>query len=200
MSAVAPMARYVGKSWGKFTSELRRRVDHTEDINGLCYGFINSPHVISWMIIQSHGKAGSRETHIPCAAERVNEKWFAYHSARVDLALVCVFLKKYGLSNAPGKKLPNTYLDTNYLALLHYADALASDETSGDMAEMCRWLYNNTKKIVSSRSLLSQSPSEPEIRRAAYEEWERTRRTHGHDLADWYKAESDRYGSLWAML
>ncbi len=94
----------------------------------------------------------------------------------------------------------NTKLDADYLALLHYADGLASDETAGDMAAMSQWLFGNTKKFISSSQLLSQLPTENAIRRTAYDVWERTGRTHGHDLADWFKAESDLYEVLWGDL
>ena len=200
MEKVAPMARTVGQLYNSFTTELRRRVNNHQDTDSLCRSFINNPNVTIWMVNACHGNPDSQENHIPDAADRIDVGWFAYHHARVTLALICVFLKKYGLSDNPGKKFPNTKLDTDYLALLHYADGLASDETAGDMADMRRWLFWNTNHIISSYLLLSRLPTEDAIRLAAYGEWERTGRTHGHDLSDWYKSESDLYELLWENL
>jgi hypothetical protein len=200
MEKVAPMARCVGKLYNNFTTELRRRANKQEDTDSLCTQFINNQSIINWTIKACHGNPDSQENYIPDAADRIDMGWFAYHHARVTLALICVFLKKYGLSDSPGKKFPNTKLDADYLALLHYADGLASDETAGDMADMSLWLFGNTKKLISSRSLLSQLPTEEAIRLTAYDEWERAGRTHGHDLTDWFKAESELYGLLWEKL
>ena len=200
MEKVAPMARSVGRLFNSFTTDLRSRANNREDINSLCVKFIDDKSIINWAIKACHGNPDSQENYIPDAADRIDVGWFAYHHLRVTLALICVFLKKYGLSDSPGKKFPNTMLDADYLALLHYADGLASDETAGDMAAMSQWLFGNTKKFISSSQLLSQQPTENAIRRTAYDVWERTGRTHGHDLADWFKAESDLYEVLWGDL
>ena len=200
MEKVAPMARSVGWLCNSFTTDLRRRANNREDINRLCLKFVDDKSIISWTIKACHGNPDSQENYIPDAADRINVGWFAYHHARVTLALICVFLKKYGLSDNPGKKFPNTKLDADYLALLHYADGLASDETTGDMADMSQWLFGNKKKFINTTQLRLLLPTEDAIRRTAYHEWERTRRTHGHDLADWYKSESDLYEVLWEKL
>ena len=140
------------------------------------------------------------ENHIPEAADRIDSRWFAFHNARVTLALIGIFLQKYGLTEEPGKKFPNTKLDLEYLALLHYADALASDETSGDMAEMCRWLFGSTKKHISSSRLLASMPTEDGIRLDAYFRWDRGGGTHGHDLDDWLSAERELLERVWDRL
>jgi hypothetical protein len=145
MEKVAPMARAVGKLHNNFTTEMGRRVSNREDTDSLCSSFVKKQNITNWIINACHGNSDSQENHIPDAGERINVEWFAYHHARVTLAFVCVFLKKYGLSDNPGKKFPNTKLDNDYLALLHYADGLASDEAAVDMADMSRWLFGNTK-------------------------------------------------------
>ena len=102
--------------------------------------------LIRWAIRACYGNPDWPESYIPDAENRVTPSWFAFHNARSTLTLIGIFLKKYGLRESPGKKFPNTKLDIDYLTSLHYADALASDETSGDMDEMCNWLYGSNKK------------------------------------------------------
>lgn len=57
---------------------------------------------------------------------------------------------KYGEKDSPGKEFLNTKLDADYAALLHYADALAANETKGNLADMCWWLYCGSKKLFST--------------------------------------------------
>ena len=116
------------------------------------------------------------------------------------MALIGIFLQKYGLDADPGKGLPNTKLDADYLALLHYADGLASDETAGDMATMCGWLFGSDKKRISSTRLLSSIPSEVDIRFGAYCQWVFSGQTHGHDVVDWLSSESALYEETWNNL
>lgn len=197
MEKVAPMARAVGA----LVAEARRHAgiqgQAKEDLAGWVRDNLTDERLIRWALRASHGDPESRENHIPDAAGRVTPDWFAYRNARVTLALIAVFLQKYGLTNAPGRKFPNTKLDTDFLALLHYADALASDETSGDMADMCTWLFGSTRKRITSAKLLSSVPSETDIRYDAYCRWEATGRGHGHDVDDWLTSESELYETIW---
>ncbi len=160
---------------------------------------LDDERLIRWVIRACFGKPESPENFIPDAENRVTPGWFAYQNARVSLALIAIFLVKYGLTEHPGKKFPNTQLDLEYLALLKYADALASDETSGDMAELGGWLYGSTKKQISSEALLGAAPREEDVRLGAYWKWEATGRTHGHDVGDWLASESELYESMWSQ-
>src|SRR5262249_4283661 len=104
MEKVAPMARSVGKLYNKLTTKPRRRANNREYNDSLYSSFIKDQSIINWILRACHGNPHSQETYIPDAAERIDAGWFAYHHARVTLALICVFLKKYGLSDNPGKK------------------------------------------------------------------------------------------------
>ncbi|MEZ6049171.1 MAG: hypothetical protein R3C11_27065 [Planctomycetaceae bacterium] len=80
--------------------------------------------------------------------------------------------------------------------MLHYADTLASDETSGDMDEMYKWLFSSTKKHISSAQLLTSLPTEAEICLEASFRWYRG----GRDLDDWLFAERELKERVWDQL
>jgi hypothetical protein len=107
---------------------------------------------------------------------------------------------KYGEKDTPGKEFRYTKLDADYTTLLHYADALATNETSGSMADLCSWLYGTSKKLFSTAGLDATLPNENTIRLDAYWIWDRSRRTHGHDIEDWLSAESLLMSQVWDRL
>jgi|SRR5208337_2276126 len=107
---------------------------------------------------------------------------------------------KYGEKDKPGKEFRNTELDADCAALLHYADALATNETSGSMADMCSWLYRGSKKLFSTSGLDAVLPTEARIRLDAYWIWDRSGRGHGHDVADWLSAENLLVDQIWDRL
>jgi hypothetical protein len=100
-----------------------------------------------------------------------------------------IFLLKYGLDVEPGKKFVNTRHDMDLLALLHYGSAIASDETSGDLATAMNSLYDGTRKQITSKALLSGA-SAIEIQVAAFYNWINNGQKHGNALSDWLSAES----------
>jgi hypothetical protein len=200
MEKVAPMARAVGAMIADSFTKVTERNATKDDLGAWIQANFNDERLIGWVLRACYGNANSPENHIPDADCRITSDWFAFHNARVNLALIGIFLVKYGLSDSPGRKFSNTKLDTDYLALLHYADAIATDETAGDMAEMCRWLYGTTKKCISSDRLFAAIPSEDEVRRSAYYRWVESNRTHGHDVADWLDAEGELYRKMWDSL
>jgi hypothetical protein len=171
-----------------------------DDLAGRVRDNLDDEPLMRWAILAYYGNLNSPENHIPDAADRIDSGWFAFHNARVTVALIGIFLQKYGLTEKPGRKFPNTKLDLEYLVLLHYADALASDETSGDMAEMCRWLFGSTKKHISTARLLASMPTKDEIRLDAYFRWDCGGRTHGHDLDDWLSVEREMLKQVWDRL
>jgi hypothetical protein len=200
MKKIAPMAQ----AFGELITSAGRSVGiqklSKNDLAARISENLADERLIRWALRACYGNSNSAEDYIPDAENRVDQSWFAYHNARVTLVLIGVFLKKYGLSEKPGKKFPNTKLDTDYLALLHYADGLASDETTGDMAEMCEWLYGSTRKLISSDALFAAIPPDHEIRLEAYRTWEFTGRTQGHDMEDWLASESRLYEQMWYQL
>ena len=124
-------------------------------------------------------------------------EWFVYHETRGTLALWCVFMMKFGLKNRPGKDFGHTKLDADYASLLHYADGLATNETSGNMADMCEWLYGGSKRMFSTGSLDAALPTHAQLRVEAYQKWESDGRTHGHDKADWFWAKKTLAARWW---
>jgi hypothetical protein len=127
-------------------------------------------------------------------------EWFTYHHARSSLALWCIFMLKYGEKDTPGKEFRNTKLDADYASLLHYADALATNETSGSMADLCSWLYRGSKKLFSTAGLDATLPTERDVRLRAYFLWDHGGRTHGHDVDDWLSAEKQLMSQVWDRL
>ncbi|MFO0939065.1 MAG: DUF2934 domain-containing protein [Gemmataceae bacterium] len=200
MELVAPMARAFGNMIADAGRNIGRSRLPKDDLAGEVRDNLDDERLIRWVIRGFYGNPDSPENHIADAADRINSRWFAFHYARVTLALIGIFLQKYGLKEEPGKKFPNTKLDVEYLAMLHYADALASDETSGDMAEMCKWLFGTTKKHISSARLLASMLTEEEIRLEAYYRWDRGGRMYGHDLNDWLFVEHELHERAWNRL
>ena len=153
-----------------------------------------------FLIKRDHGNPEDQELYINGAEQGLGSEWFAYHNARSTLALYCVFMSKYGLANMPGRDFRHTKLDSDYAALLNYADGLATNETSGSLADVCEWLYGGAKKIFSTGSLDATLPTADEIRLEAYRKWERDGGTHWHDQADWFWAKQNLDAQLWERL
>jgi hypothetical protein len=128
--------------------------------------------------------------YIRGAEEGLGPKWFAYQHAKSTLALCCHFMLRYGMRNPSGKDFIHTKLDADYVALLHYADVLATNETNS-LAEICRWMHGRSKIILSTKSLDGSKPTEDNIRVEAYGKWVREGRTHGHDQDDWSSAKAE---------
>ena len=201
METVAPMARAVGKMIADSGRSVGVQQFSKNDLAGHIRDNMTDDRPIRWALRACYGNSELTENYIPDAENRVNASWFAFHDVRATLALIGVFLKKYGLSaDTPGKKFPNTKLDMDYLVVLHYADALASDETSGDMAEMCEWLYGSSKKRFSWNKIRTLIPTEDDVRLSAYWLWDGHGRTHGYDVEDWLHAETDMYEETWRKL
>jgi hypothetical protein len=200
MQLVAPMAKEFGEEIVEIAKKSGLSIFRKEDLGGLVRNDLNNEQLIKLAIRRCYGNSESPQTFIPDAVNRVTSDWFAFQNARVTLTLIAVFLTKYGLTDQPGTKFPNTKLDLEYLSLLRYADALASDETSGDMADMCEWLYGSTKKRISSAALLRSVPRTENIRLSAFWKWAATGKTHGHDIADWLASESELYEAMWGRL
>jgi hypothetical protein len=161
---------------------------------------VNQERMVRLWVQRAHGRPEANDVYIKGAEDGLGPQWFAYHHARSSLALWCVFMLKYGEKDTPGKEFRNTKLDADYAALLYYADALATNETSGSMADMCSWLYRGSKKVFSTCGLDAVLPGEQDTRIAAYSRWERRGRGHGNDLDDWLLAERELVAGTWDRL
>lgn len=197
---LAKHARNIGRLWPDFVCELRRRWIASEDVSPLCRSFLNVRDRINQYVRNEHGDSADQETYISGAELGLDESWFTFHHARSILALTCVFLGKYGFDNQASKSFPNTMLDANYLALLNYADGIATDETTGDLASMLDWLYGGRRKLISSGHVDERLPSDDQIRLDAFDIWEKSGQTHGHHVVDWVAAEKRLCEGKWDSL
>ena len=179
---------------------MRRDLGQGKNMDALMDDLVNQERMVKLWIQRAHGRPEVADVYIKGAEEGLGPEWFAYHHARSSLALWCVFMLKYGERDEPGKEFRNTKLDADYAALLHYADALATNETSGSMADMCSWLYHVSKKMFSTQGVACVLPGEDKIRLDAYSTWDREGRTHGHDLEDWLSAERSLVVKVWDWL
>jgi hypothetical protein len=162
---------------------------------------------LNHQIIREHGNADDLEQYIRGAEDSLGPEWFTYHFQQGVLALMGVFILKYGLKNQPYdlknqpvKDFVHTKLDSDYVTLLHYADALATNETSGSLADMCRWVHGDCRAVFSTHDMDRVMPLENEVRIKAYLRWENQGRPAGKDIEDWYWAEGRLYEELWQKL
>lgn len=151
-------------------------------------------------IRKNHGNAMDSELHIQGADMGLGPEWFAHHLQKGILALYGVFMLKYGLTNKPGKDFRNTKLDSDYAVLLHYADALATNETAGSLSDMCKWMYGKSRMRLSTQDVRQALSSEDEIRRSAYYRWQDCGRPEGLDQDHWFWAEAHLTSKLWERL
>lgn len=193
------------RSLGKIIRERLERkqiVANDESIGSLILRQLDDIELIQWLAKNSYGDKAKSETYFP-EARNITPNWFIFQSLRVNLALMSIYIQKYGLIERPGekipKKLPNTKLDADYLAALHYADALASDETTGDMSKLLKALQPGKKQITSNK-LLDANLTKEEIRLRAFYRWQAAGRSHGNDLSDWLASESELIQTFWREL
>jgi hypothetical protein len=154
----------------------------------------------NFMLRQNFGDATDRNHYIAGAEHGLPPNWFAHHYTKSLMALLGTFLLKYGLANPPSKDFAHTKLDADYIALLSYADALGTNETSGSMSVMCDWLYGDAKAVFATSDVDACAPREAEIRDKAYRIWAEYGRSHGHDISDWLGAEDILSKDLWRRL
>ena len=109
-------------------------------------------------------------------------------------------MMKFQQHQGPGKEFTNTYLDADYLAMLAYADALATNETRGSMADMLQWVYAYSKKLISTTEIDANLACDQQIRVEAYHRWERQSRRNGRDKEDWFWANCKLDAEVWLRL
>lgn len=177
--------------------------EQIEKLHRNCAGIESIVRMKEWLrhqIINEHGNAGDLEQYIPGAENSLEPEWFAYHFQQGVLALYGVYILKYGLKNQPGKDFVHTKLDSDYVTLLHYADALATNETSGSLSDMCRWVYGDTRVVFSTHDMDQMMPTENEVRFNAYLRWESRGQPSDSAGEDWYCVEDQFYKELWQNL
>lgn len=85
--------------------------------------------------------------------EAVTPDWMTWHAVKSYLALVCDYVRQGETDFAEiqakaRKKWVNRMHDLDYLILLNWADAIASNETAGEQYAYRTWMYGNEKHIV----------------------------------------------------
>ena len=145
---------------------------------------------IAWRVRQVHGNSADTELYIRGAEQGLAPEWFAYQHAKSTLSLCCHYMRRYGIQNQSGKDFVHTKLDADYVAMLHYADALATNENKS-LIEICKWMHGRSKIIFSTSSLDRSNPNDDDIRVEAYSKWERDGQRHSHDQNDWFWARAD---------
>lgn len=138
-----------------------------------------------------HGVEEDSDLYIRGAKRGLGPEWFAYHHAKETQALICHFLANYGSNQTPGTDFTHTKLDADYVTLLHYADALATNETSGSLSDICRWMHGNSKIIFSTCTLDKAMPTDSDIKEEAYNQWNLHGKGHGQDLDNWFSAKAE---------
>ncbi len=89
----------------------------------------------------------------PFPLDRLDETWVAWHHAKAFLAILCDYLRQgkpsfESLGREALKRWVNRKHDLDYLISLAYADAIATNETTGEMAHYCRWMYGSTRRCI----------------------------------------------------
>ena len=144
---------------------------------------------LSTALLVSHGSQEHADTYIQGAEKGLGPRMVRLHNARGSLALCCVFMTNFTGLSSPSDSFRHTILDAEYLTLLHFANALATNETGGTMAPMCRWLYGDSRTTFSTGDLDAALPTDTAIRNEAYCQWERGR-THGRADTNWFWAKT----------
>lgn len=162
--------------------------------------FVADIKLLNDNIRRDHGNVEDQELYIQEAENGLGPEWFAYHHQKSVLALYAVFMLKYGLTNKPGKDFRHTKLDSDYVALLHYADALATNETAGSLSDMCSWMYGTSKLVFSTHDLDRSLPFEDETRVCAYYRWLDQGAPEGEDRLHWFWAQDVLLSRLWERL
>jgi hypothetical protein len=200
VESLIKMCRTLAGMAAEVCKNLQYAVSHREDVSRFCHLSVNDPRLLHWLIRLKHGVPTEQDIYLPGAENGLDERWFAYHEARCHLALFCVFMVRYGECGTPGIDFCHTKLDADYLALLHYGDGLATNETSGSMADMCSWLYGRTKRVFCTADIDALMPTTEEVQINAFYQWEQQGRTHGHDVDDWSTAERRLWRDAWGRL
>lgn len=182
----------------RISPEYTQKIQHGgPEAKALLRDLMSCEELVKWRVRNDHGKSADTELYIQGAENGLGAEWFAYQHAKSSWALCCHFMSKYGLNNQSGRDFIHTKLDSDYVVLLHFADALATNETSGSLASICEWMHGKSKVVFSTSKLDAACPRDESIRLESYYKWEREGRTHGHDQEDWFSAKCQL---LWKLL
>ncbi|MFD0894779.1 DUF2934 domain-containing protein [Luteolibacter ambystomatis] len=198
--AMADECRNFSVSYPEYAREVKRRVGAGIDVGPLFVDLLHNEKLIQAFVRRDHGDPADREVYIVGAESGLNHEWLAYRLQRSHLAAKLLFMMKYEVGTRLGKEFINTKLDFDYIEALHFADAIATNETSGSLGLVCDWLYGPSKPRISTNFIDGVMPSEQSIRERAFFLWECSGRRAGDDLAHWLEAELLAKRLAWPQL
>lgn len=178
----------------KYGAEVQKRVSIGRDVRTLIGGFVTDERLIRWLIAKNQGIKEKSDIYIDGAEDGLSKGWLTYRSAQTRLALLGIWIMKGWCFEEPNKEFRNTKLDMDYVDLLSFGDMLVTNETRGALADMVRWIYGDSKLVLSSSGIDGLIPMESGIQTRAYFEWERDGRPFGDDQAYWFRAERNLRG------
>ena len=115
------------------------------DVQEMCYGFVNNVENIRTLM--------SGGPPVPSPAD-VDDTWVTWHHYKAFLAMFCDWLRRDApdsfedLSDKAKKRWINIKHDLEYLVSLAFADAIASGETQGEQSYYRRWMFGDTKPLI----------------------------------------------------
>lgn len=137
--------------------QLRKLASERGDVSAVVRHTIIDGRIIQLITEWSHGNSDVPENYIAVAEDGLTPDWFAYQNAKTMLAVAIDFCVRFSDLAEPPEDFKHTLLDADYLTLLHYADALATNETSGGMATLANWMYGDTKLLFSTLDVDSEA-------------------------------------------
>ena len=143
----------LNKEFGEeITAKIKDKAPHDKEVVQTCFSAINDPKSIRSMvdIVRSVMKD---DMDVLLNPKDVNEKWVIWHFSRSLLTVLCDCLRRgenentfSRLSKRLRKRLNNITHDLDYLALLAFADSIASRETKGEQSYYRRWVFGDGSK------------------------------------------------------
>ncbi|MCK6469037.1 MAG: hypothetical protein L6Q53_12690 [Candidatus Brocadia sinica] len=113
-------------------------------INSICQDLVNNESLIKLLLEWS-------KIFNP---KLVNVQWVAWHHYKSFIAFFCEYLRlneTNDFSKLPTltqKKWINRKHDLDYVVSLAFADAIATNESKGELSRYVRWMYGSSKKLI----------------------------------------------------
>lgn len=89
----------------------------------------------------------------PCFPGSIDDSWLAWHHYKAVLCATCEWIRQdcprfEDLGENARHRWINRKHDLDYLIALSRADAIATAETNGEMLHFCRWMFGNSKTVI----------------------------------------------------
>ena len=191
VDSVAELRRFYEvmlEGWPNAATSLSREVGAGNPVNPTIREALRRGSLVPNMVRHVHGNPEKPDLYLAAAEHGLSGDWFLYRNQKAMLALAFVLMAKYGHATIPEKEFANTKLDLDYLEMIHFADGIATNETSGLMADLFEVLHGGSRIKVSSAEVDRCQPSIHEVAERAYFRWLNGGCNHGNDLEDWFVA------------